>query len=375
MGSLLAAQTGAHYPLISLIGLYLHIPFCHARCSYCDFATVAGQETSIDRYIGALIKDIYAQPPAPVDTIFMGGGTPSVLNADQIDPLFEAVARHFDLSTLEEATVEVNPESVERENMEAFKRHGINRISMGLQSTDNSTLKSLERLHTYDIFLDKFRLLRDLGFSNINVDLIYGLPGQSFSAWEKTLNDVLRLGVEHISAYALKVETGTALAKSGATVDDDLEADMYLYASNLLAQAGYSHYEISNFAKPGRECRHNLKYWKNNSYVGVGLSAASHVEGRRWSNIRGLVEYMAAIEAGVSPALQAAHLQGLECRKENVMLNLRLKKGVEAKSLETLGVGMFETFLHQGLAFVEEGMYRLTPKGWLLSNQLFQHLI
>lgn len=357
------------------VGLYIHIPFCHARCGYCDFAMFTGQEESVGRYLDALTVEMKSHGRRKIKTIFVGGGTPTVLSPIQIDSLFNSIRSSFDASALTEVTTEANPESATEETLTAFKRNGVNRLSFGLQTTDNALLKEIDRLHTFELFLERYELARRLGFKNINVDLIFGLPNQTAAAWEKTLRDVLRLAPEHISAYALKVETGTAFAKDHVEADPDLQAEMYLKTSEILSEAGYFHYEISNFARPGFESEHNLLYWQNAATIGVGLSAASHLGRRRWKNMRGLIDYVQASQEGKPWSVENVELSEDEQHRENMMLALRLRRGVPVDEVEKLNIPVATSFVEQGLALIEKGFYRLTPRGWLLSNQLFQHLI
>jgi oxygen-independent coproporphyrinogen-3 oxidase len=241
------------------VGLYIHIPFCQALCHYCDFVKFINRESQIDPYLNALAKEMCFYQGEILQTLYIGGGTPTVLRPEQIGRLLRSVHQSFDSSRLTEATVEANPESAEEDRLAAYLEGGINRLSLGLQSMENDLLNQLGRLHDREKFEQAFALSRRLGFKNINVDLMFGLPGQTIFHWEKTLQDVAALGPEHISTYALKIEHGTKLAHNQFVVDDDLQADMYLLASQTLTARGYIHYEISNFAKAGKESRHNLR--------------------------------------------------------------------------------------------------------------------
>ncbi len=357
------------------VGLYLHIPFCHAKCGYCDFATYVGQENQIGPYLEALKHELSLYKGNSLQTIFVGGGTPTVLSPSHIENLFHTIGDVFDLSPLTEATIEANPESSTREVLSAYRTAGINRVSFGLQSVNNRFLKELGRLHTFEGFKKAFLLARELGFNNINVDLMFGLPDQTESDWEETLETVLALGPEHLSTYGLKIEAGTEFAKRGIKADDDLEAVMYLRVSEKLTHHGYSHYEISNFAKPGFESRHNLLYWRNAETIGVGLSAASFFRGKRFKNTSHLFPYLEAYKSKRSAVVEETVLDPCAQRNESMMLGLRLKEGIPENQIPEPQEPIFKKFLLNELAFVEQGMYRLTPRGWLLSNQLFQHLI
>lgn len=361
--------------MMQAAGLYVHIPFCHARCGYCDFATFTGQEHSVDRYLDALAVEMKTRSHQKVQTIFIGGGTPTVLSPAQIDKLFSSIRNSFDTSAVTEATIEANPESATDDILTAYMRNGINRLSFGLQTADDALLKRIDRLHTFDEFLTRFAAARALGFKNINIDLIFGLPGQTLADWTATVEKVLALKPEHISAYALKVEDGTAFGRDNVEAEPDLQADMYLAASERLKAAGYDHYEISNFAQPGFESKHNLLYWKNAPTIGIGLSAASHVGRRRWKNVRGLLDYMQASQDGKLWQAEDVELSESEQEKENVMLALRLKEGVPMAAVERANVPVAKQFIKEGLAVLENNFYKLTPRGWLVSNQLFQHLV
>lgn len=358
-----------------MIGLYLHIPFCAARCHYCDFVTFTGIEDKIDAYLRALSKEASLHRGRSIKTLFIGGGTPSVLSPNQIDFLFDAVHENFDATFLTEATVEVNPESAAEEKLRAFQRGGVNRLSIGFQTADEHLLKKLGRLHDKKKFLETYALARGLGFNNINIDLMFGLPDQTLSSWTETLEEVVSLKPEHVSTYALKVESGTHLSKDRFEVDQDLEADMYLEASHLLSSHGYDHYEISNFAKPGFESRHNLLYWKNEPTLGLGVGAASFIGGRRRKNTSQLSAYMESCLDGKVPPSEESALHPAELERENVMLKLRLKEGVEESFLRKMKIPLVDQFLKAGLAASRNGSYSLTPQGWLLSNQLFQELV
>lgn len=358
-----------------MTGLYIHIPFCHAKCSYCDFATFVDQHHQIDNYLSALIKEMRFYEGRPLQTIFIGGGTPTVLSPAQIRFLGRAIHKTFDTSALTEATVEANPESADDDILKAYQDEGINRLSFGLQTTDNTLLANIGRLHSFEWFGDAYARARQLGFRNINIDLIFGLPGQTEISWKGTLTQVVGLNPEHISTYALKIEAGTKMAKENVMIDNDREALFYLTASENLTTNGYRHYEISNFSKPGFESRHNQLYWEQKNTIGVGLSATSYIDGRRFKNTPSLPDYMQKIEAGVSPILENSTLDPDEKEREDIMMALRLDRGVEEERVNKLKLPMAETFLKQGLAKVQNGYYALTPQGWLLSNQLFQWLV
>jgi oxygen-independent coproporphyrinogen-3 oxidase len=358
-------------------GLYVHVPFCHARCRYCDFATYTDRAADAERYLAALRREMGAHRGASLDTVFVGGGTPSALDPVQWGGLMAAVREHFTLLPGAEVTVECNPESVTPDLLAAYRATGVNRLSLGLQASQDRLLRGLGRLHDFDRFLRAWADARAAGFDNLNLDLMYGLPGQTREDWRETLRRVLDLRPEHLSAYALKVEHGSAYGRQGLEVDDDLEADLYEEAVGLLAAAGYRHYEISNFALPGRECRHNLRYWHNASTIGVGLSAAGFDGRHRRVNAKAMDDYLAAVEGGRSPVAEESTLTPEERVGEDLMLALRLADGVRPdETARRLYGPVLDRFTALGfLTRHPDGRLTPTLKGWLLSNRLFQELL
>jgi len=360
---------------MTTVGLYVHIPFCDAKCHYCDFVTFVDKHADIEAYLNALHFELSQYPGHSLKTLFIGGGTPSVLNTQQISKLFSSIRTFFEIRDLEEATVELNPESVSPEKLGAFQKEGINRISFGLQTTNNALLARLGRLHDNERFLTVYQMAREQGFNDINVDLMLGLPGQTLADWGRSVDEVIALHPEHISAYALKIEPGTEFYREKLTVDGDLQADMYLLLCDKLRQAGFLHYEISNFAKPGHESKHNLRYWKNEETIGVGVSSATYINGRRIKNSGQFLAYLDRCQSGRFPEQTEEHLSDQQRQKENIMLGLRLSKGVETETIRSLSLPLVDIFLKRDLARIEGDRFSLTPQGWLLSNQLFQQLI
>ena len=284
--------------------LYLHIPFCVKKCDYCDFLSFPADESIKREYVETLKREIEKVGEryrnCQVSTIFVGGGTPSILNSSYIVEIFDVLRRKFHVAGNAEISMEVNPGTVTKEKLSDWRRAGINRLSMGLQSADNRELKRLGRIHTWEDFLESFRRAREEGFSNLNVDLMSALPGQTMDGWMETLKRTAAQEPEHISAYSLIIEEGTPFyerygGKKGEALlpDEDTDRDMYHKTREFLASCGYERYEISNYAKPGRECRHNIGYWTGVPYLGLGLGAASYIEGIRFSNTRNLKEYLA----------------------------------------------------------------------------------
>jgi len=287
------------------LGLYIHIPFCEKKCDYCDFLSGPSSKEGIKEYFEALYLEIeqYSNflESYTVSTIFIGGGTPSVVESSYIEGIMEKLMRvfHIDQGRLE-ATIEINPGTVTREKLLAYKRAGINRISFGLQSTNNEELKLLGRIHTYEQFEQNYHLARELGFQNINIDLMSALPGQTVENWEETLNKVIQLNPEHISAYSLIIEEGTKFyerykeGSQGSKLLPDEETDRFMYykTKSVLKENGYLRYEISNYAKEGFECKHNVSYWIGTEYLGIGLGASSYIGGARFSNLDELELYI-----------------------------------------------------------------------------------
>ncbi len=356
-------------------GLYVHIPFCDKRCDYCDFVTFADRPSQVDPYLKALDHEFSVHGPASIGTLFIGGGTPTALTVPQIQTLMDSIHRHFDLSHVTEATVEANPESATEERLSAYREAGINRLSLGLQSADNAMLERLGRLHSYERFVEAYETARRIGFTNINVDLMFGLPGQTLADWRDTLKRVLDLSPDHLSAYALKVEYGTKFAKQGVEVNDDEEAEMYMEASSTLQARGYVHYEISNFCRPGRESAHNLRYWLNGDSIGAGVSAAGFCQGMRWKNTTRFQAYVESGMAGRAPEREELILSPDEQEREKLMLGLRLRTGVSAAALREMKIPTLDVFLSKGWASETDGRFVLTPSGWLVSNQLFHHFV
>ena len=384
------------------ISLYIHIPFCETKCSYCNFNTYARLEWLIPSYVEALSNELCAwgellEHP-PVRTVFLGGGTPSWLPGNAIARVMEAARQAFPVEASAEITAEANPGDVTAEKVLCWHGLGINRMSIGVQSFDDALLKLLTRRHSAAEAGEAFLQARQAGIQEINLDFIYGLPGQSVEVWRGTLEQALRLRPSHLSLYALTVEEGTPLwgeveRGSVAQPDPDLAADMYLLAEEMLGAAGYRHYEISNWALPGHESRHNLAYWRNEPFLGVGPGAHSYLEGERFWNIGSPTEYVRRLTGGKgSPPLSPGAVPVVEERRrlaeeeilaETLILNLRLDEGLDpGRLVERFGpepvaahVETLREFAVLGLLSEESGVYRLTSRGRLLSNELFVKLL
>ena len=358
-------------------GLYIHIPFCKQKCNYCDFASFAGRENLISAYLEALDKSAAVSPARKYTTLYVGGGTPSLLSAGQLDGLCGLIARHFGpVSHFEESTIEANPESLTAEKLSVLKRAGFSRISMGLQSFSDTELKTLGRVHTVQTFLSAYQAARQAGFDNINVDLIAGVPGQSLQSFLDGLKKVAALRPEHLSVYGLQIEEGTPFFERGIVCDQMLMRRMLEETHAYLQEAGYHHYEISNFALPGREAKHNTSYWHNCEYLGLGSGAASYLGGVRSQNTDNITDFIARINAGQSPVVYREKLEGKEHEGENLMLGLRLLDGIELTPLQEQLFGQeIEKHIQNGLLERAEKKVKLTTEGLFLANEVFYSFV
>ncbi|MGD8794750.1 MAG: radical SAM family heme chaperone HemW [Anaerolineae bacterium] len=371
-------------------GLYIHIPFCRAKCAYCDFNSFAGLESLHGPYARAVAREASAGALPVWRTIYLGGGTPTVLPLSDLAHILEAVRRDGPLAPGAEVSIEANPGTVDRTKLSDLLGLGVNRLSLGVQSFDDAELQLLGRIHTVAEALEAFQSARGAGFRNISLDLIFGLPGQSLASWRLSLQRALDLAPEHLSLYALSVEAGTPLAAAigrGALPgpDPDLVADMYELAEEACATAGYRHYEISNWARrDDLRCEHNLIYWRNEDYIGLGAGAHSWARGQRWSNTRSPQAYTELLSRGASPvAAQEAISQELEMG-ETMMMGLRLvDEGVSlARFRQRFGIDLRQKYAAQieelaGLSLLEidEGRIRLSSRGHLLANQVFYRFL
>jgi putative oxygen-independent coproporphyrinogen III oxidase len=343
-------------------GVYVHIPFCARRCDYCSFATWDDRHHLVDRYVDCVRRELVShRVHDPVATsVFFGGGTPSMLDADVLMSLLDLIECAPDV----EVTVECNPDTVTVEMLQCYRRHGVNRISLGVQSMVPHVLRALGRTHDIDNVARAVDAIGRVGFASFNVDLIYGAVGESAHDWIETLTGVLALEPPHVSAYALTVEAGTPLAADVARhPDDDSQAQCYLDADRILADAGLSNYEISNWARPGHECRHNLLYWRQGEYRAAGCAAHGHLRGRRYWNVRTPERYCDLIESHRSPEAGCEALTAEERRLEGLQLSIRTSDGVPAESLDVTEL--------DGFVDVDDaGRAHLTLSGRLLANEV-----
>ena len=363
------------------LGLYIHIPFCKAKCAYCDFYSLAHSEEKMDAYMAALLRHLEEVAPRAagmqVDTVYFGGGTPSYLGTARLCRILQTVLRRYGVARDAEITLEANPDSAgDWKELRKLRRAGFNRLSLGVQSTDDALLRRIGRVHTYEQVQQAVMAARKAKFTNLSLDLIYGLPGQTMEDWQRTLADAVALGPEHLSCYGLKLEEGTPLWQQRQTLtlpDDDAQADMYLYTVAALGEMGYEQYEISNFAKSGKESRHNLKYWRMEEYAGFGPGAHSDFGGVRYGYVRDIDSYI----AGRLVLSESETDSTLARDYEYVMLSLRTAAGIDRRTFENRYRQRFDPmeklfvqYGEAGLAARTEGGWRLTSRGFLVSNSI-----
>lgn len=369
--------------------LYIHIPFCVRKCAYCDFLSGPATDLEMRVYVEQLVQEISVQSAFyegyGVTSIFLGGGTPSILEAEDISRIMEAVYGHFHVEKDAEVTIEANPGTVSLEKLQIYRASGINRISIGLQSADDGELKALGRIHSYDGFLKTYERVRQAGFTNVNIDLMSALPGQTLESWRSTLRKVLMLRPEHISAYSLIIEEGTPFFKAyhdhpELLPDEDTEREMYYETKSMLHKQGFERYEISNYAKPGYECRHNIGYWTGIEYLGLGLGASSYIQGFRFHNESDLSLYdkiqMTGTDADEKLHQEITKLSDKEKMEEFMFLGLRMNAGVTREdfakcfscSIESVYGETIKHLRQEALLEVAEGRIFLTDKGMDLSN-------
>ncbi|MGH8932676.1 MAG: radical SAM family heme chaperone HemW [Egibacteraceae bacterium] len=369
-------------------GIYLHIPFCAHRCHYCDFNTYAGLDGLIPRYVAALRADLRriaaSGPPGAqwpeFGSIFVGGGTPTMLPAADLAGVLRLVAEVLPVAPDAEVTVEANPETVTEEEMSTLVEAGMNRLSMGAQSFVPHVLAALGRRHDAERPLRALASARAAGVRRLNLDLIYGTPGERDEDWQASLETVLRTGVAHVSAYALTVEPATEYAariRAGLAIppDEDVQADRMAEADHVLTAAGLRRYEVSNWARPGEECRHNLVYWRGGDWLGVGAGAHGHWAGRRWWSLRSPARYADAALAGDDTTAGDETLDDSGRRAERLMLGLRLAEGVEVAAVEPVDLTQMRRLGDAGLVEVDGERLRLTDKGWPLANAITLRLL
>ena len=362
--------------------LYVHIPFCVRKCQYCDFLSGPSDEETKDRYIEALLKEIRAAEHTEdyeIVSVFIGGGTPSALKAEAIASIMRTLQEQFFFCEDAEVTIEANPGTVDLEKLTIYRNVGINRLSLGLQSTDAEELKLLGRIHSYEEFLKSYEWAREAGFSNINIDLMFAIPGQTGEAWRQHLYQVAELNPEHISAYSLIIEEGTPFAEQNLDLpDEDTEYQMYEDTAEILERYGYRQYEISNYAKQGYMCRHNAGYWQRREYLGFGLGATSLYGGMRFSNTHQMQEYLKESRNPDQIRKDVTVLSRNEQIEEFMFLGLRMTEGISEKKFEeNFDVRLMDVYgdilqKYEETGFMEhiETKWRLTRKGIHVSNHI-----
>ena len=367
------------------LGIYIHIPFCASKCSYCDFYSLAQCDHMMPDYQKALLAHLKESAPSikpyEVDSIYFGGGTPSFYGADRLVQILDQLKYNGNVRLDGEISVECNPDSISPTALKLLREEGVNRISIGVQASDNNLLKLIGRRHSFQQAQKAFRDARRAGFDNISLDLMYGLPSQTRRDWAETLAKIVEMHPEHISCYGLKLEPGTRMYKEyyGSPIlpDDDEQADMYSYAAEMLERFGYRQYEISNFAAPGFESRHNLKYWNMDDYISFGPGAHSCVGSVRYSYIKDLREYISGVHRKVSIVDEYEEVSPLERAVEYIMLSMRTARGISRYDYVTrtqcdwrpIGQVM-EAFKQKGWVAQTEDRYHFTVPGFLISNTL-----
>lgn len=386
--------------------IYIHIPFCVKKCDYCDFLSMSAGNDTIGKYISALINEIKLSKNRMegylVDTVFIGGGTPSLLEENFIIRIMEVLRENCNMDENAEITIECNPGTVDKNKLNSFRRAGINRISFGLQSANDDELHSIGRIHNFSQFEESFKFAREVGFDNINVDIMSALPGQTVEGYKKTLEKVLTLNPEHISAYSLIVEEGTPLydrvkkaGNKGKSIlpDEDSEREMYYQTEKILQQNNYERYEISNYARKGFACRHNVGYWKRREYLGFGIGAASLYHGKRFNNVAEIQDYIETLGFIKTVEVQERLLKKVEedlhvlSKKEQMeefmFLGLRMIKGISIQEFDRQFDGSFagiygeivDRFVEKGLLEKKKGYVRLTKRGIDISNYVMSEFL
>jgi len=379
---------------MNTLGIYIHIPFCASKCGYCDFYSLAmsgaGTEQLVAPYVKALCRNMEEASRYigkwTADTVYFGGGTPSLIGLRHLTEILKTVQKRFRLSNAAEITLEANPDSIDPRILKKLRKAGFNRLSIGVQSAIDSELAAVGRIHTFAQAKKAFSDAREAGFDNISLDMIYGLPGQTEQTWESTVREILALKPEHISSYGLKLESGTPLDTIKDTLtfpEEEVQVAMYMTAVEILQAAGYEQYEISNFSKPGRRSRHNMKYWNLEPYLGFGAAAHSDFDGRRYSYIRDVAGYIEGIRSGGAVIDESGEIKISERADEYIMLRLRTGWGISVNEYMSLfRATSFEPiervlsgYAKHGYAVNEGDVWRLTPKGFMVSNHIIAHVL
>lgn len=378
------------------LGIYVHIPFCKQKCYYCDFISYAKKEEVVEQYISSIKKEIKEQSKRvnknenSITTIYIGGGTPSFINENYIKEILNEIKQNYNIKQDSEITIEVNPGTVNEEKLEEYRKIGINRLSIGLQSTKDNLLKQIGRIHNYEEFVTCYKLARKIGFKNINVDLMLGLPNQTLKDIEESLNEIIKLNPEHISFYSLIVEEGTSIEKMIEQKvlelpNEEIERKMYWDAKKILEDNGYNHYEISNFAKKGYESKHNLNCWNQKEYLGFGVAAHSYFENKRYCNIDCIEDYCKNIENGdIKNNKTICEIQTEEeKKKEYMLLGLRKIEGINIQEFKNKFVENpiykfhkeLEKLVNEELIEIDLNQIKLTNKGLDFANLVWEEFV
>lgn len=372
--------------------IYVHIPFCKQKCKYCDFNSYAGLASFHSSYVEALLSEIAFRADrlsdwGGVESIYIGGGTPTLLDPALINTIIRSLKEHFMISPDAEISIEANPETVTHEKLAALRASGVNRLSIGFQSVDDDLLHLLGRKHSAEQAVDAFRVARYVGFDNISVDLMFGIPGQTLANWALNLEQAAMLEPEHLSCYGLTIEPNTALEREIAAgmlamPDEDVQADMFAYTMESLEESGYGHYEISNYAQPGKECRHNLVYWDNRDYIGFGAGAHSRIGNKRFANIAKPVEYIEAADTNLFSS-EELRVSAEDEMSETLFLGLRKMEGVDLEGFKSrfgypvqdIYGSQIDELQDEGLLENRNGSLKLTSRGILLGNEVFARFV
>lgn len=376
----------------SNLGLYIHVPFCKAKCHYCDFNSFPGKDETIPGYFDALSREIENNAEAlrdySIKTVFIGGGTPSLVEPKYIYNLLKTCREYLSLEKGAEISIESNPGTLTYEKLFAYRTMGINRLSIGLQAYQNRLLRRLGRIHTNEEFLENYNLAKKVGFKNINVDLIFGIPSQTLKDWIETVEEIMKLEPVHLSCYSLKIEEDTEFGRQAETgelipLEDETDREMYSFTIDMLKKNGFMQYEISNFSKAGFECRHNLIYWNAEEYVGIGAGAHSYFMGKRYNNIYNIEEYVSAVQNSRPVTENMQLIDKQEAMSEFMILGLRLTQGVSLSKFKAkFDKELFEIYgqnidrlIKKELICLDNDFLRLTLRGLDLANDVFMEFI
>jgi oxygen-independent coproporphyrinogen-3 oxidase len=369
--------------------LYIHIPFCLRKCFYCDFTSIVYGEDAAKSYLTALKKETQLRGKMKLNTLYIGGGTPTALPATLLKELLDSINgyyefnNHYEFPAGAEVTIEANPATIDTEKISLLREKNVNRVSLGVQSLNDDELAILGRLHSAQDALDSFHLIRGLGFNNVSLDLIYGIPGQKESTWRETLDKVIALGPEHISAYELMIEACTPLyveVETGVLKMPPEQEVLKLagLCQEKLEKAGYRRYEVSNYARPGLESRHNINYWRRGEYLGLGAGAHSFINNKRWHNTQDVLEYIESLGRGVLPVKEHETLSPDDAKREFIFLGLRMAEGISIKKGEEIyGLSLISASKHlvnQGLLEIKNGHLSATRKGFSVLNGVISDL-